>query len=204
MDFVVGVGQASKFDGEFVSWVKIGAHSLNGNERNVLLRNDGGETPEFLPVGYVAGVDRIEDSRGVGVLDIDLDGDLDLVVQGVEKPSILLVNQGAPGNYLEVRLRGTRSNRDGIGARIEVRLGSRSLMRGVRVASRVGPGSLWRGRFPLGGEAGRSAPWSNPYPGSVIRSPFPARARLQALPAPARASCSTVRRLSFRRGSQAT
>jgi enediyne biosynthesis protein E4 len=111
--------------------VRVDNKSLNGNERNVLLRNRGGLTPELVGAGYVAGVDRIEDSRGVGVLDIDHDGDLDMVVQGVEKPSILLVNQGPSGNYLEVRLRGTRSNRDAIGARIEARIGERMLLREV-------------------------------------------------------------------------
>jgi len=131
MDFVVGVGLAAKFEAEYVSWVRVGNKSLNGNEQNELLRNIGGTAPAFVPAGYVAGVDRIEDTRGVGVIDLDLDGDLDLVAQGVEKPCLLLVNQGAPGNYLEVRLRGTASNRDAIGARIEARVGSRVFMREV-------------------------------------------------------------------------
>jgi len=130
MDFVVGIGQSLQVDGEFVSWLRVGDKSLNGNERNVLLRNRGGETPDFVGAGYVAGVDRLEDTRGLGVIDIDLDGDLDIVVQGVEKPSVLLVNQGTPNNYLEVRLKGVK-NRSGVGARIEARVGSRLIMREV-------------------------------------------------------------------------
>lgn len=150
MEFIEGVGLTSKYDGEYVSWVKVGDRSLNGNEHNELLRNLGGETPEFEPAGYVARVDRIEDTRGVGVIDIDLDGDLDLVTQGVEKPCVLLVNQGAPGNYLQVRLRGTQSNRDAIGARIEARIGSRLVMREVTTTGGYISGRSLMCHFGLG------------------------------------------------------
>ncbi len=150
MDFLVGAGQAARVDGEIVSWVRVGDRSLNGNENNVLLRNVGESTPKFVPSAYVAGVDRIEDSRGVGVIDIDMDGDLDLVVQGVERPAVLLVNQGAVGNYLEVRLRGTLSNRDGIGARIEARIGERTLLREVTTTGGYITGRSLMTHFGLG------------------------------------------------------
>lgn len=76
----------------------------------------------------MAGADRIEDGRGVGILDIDQDGDLDLVVQSVEKPAVLLVNRGRTGHWLEVRRRGTRSNRDASGARVEVTTSERTVV----------------------------------------------------------------------------
>ena len=100
----------------------------------MLFRNRGGVIPELVDAGYVAGADRIEDGRGVGVIDIDLDGDLDLVVQSIEKPAVLLVNDGNSGHWLEVRLRGTHSNRDAVGARIELRIGERTLVREVGTA----------------------------------------------------------------------
>ncbi len=132
MDFVEGVGRASrKQDAEYFGWVTVGNNSLNGNENNALLRNRGGALPELVSAGYAAGVDRIEDSRGVGILDVDRDGDLDLVVQGVEKPTVLLLNQGPTGHYLQVRLRGTHSNRDAIGARIEAFIGKRVIVREI-------------------------------------------------------------------------
>jgi len=127
MEFVEGVGRRSELEnGEFIGWVQVGRRSLNGRENNVMFRNLGGTTPRFEDHAYVSGTDRIEDGRGVGVLDIDSDGDLDLIVQSVEKPAALLVNYGHPtdpgrrGHWLQVRLQGTRSNRDAIGARIEL------------------------------------------------------------------------------------
>lgn len=116
---------------EFLAWVKVGTKSLNGNENNVMLRNLGGAVPELTDAAFVNGTDRKEDGRGVGIIDVEPDGDLDLVVQSVEKPAVLLINEGASGHWLQIRLTGTRSNRDAIGARVEVQIGGRVLMREV-------------------------------------------------------------------------
>jgi hypothetical protein len=49
------------------------------------------------------------------------DGRLDVVVSAINAPAEIWINQ-SPGNnhWLEFRLQGTKSNRDGIGARIKV------------------------------------------------------------------------------------
>jgi hypothetical protein len=60
-------------------------------------------------------------ARGVAFGDIDADGDLDVVVNNQNDPPTLLRNDG--GNrkkWVQVKLQGTRSNRDGIGARVLV------------------------------------------------------------------------------------
>jgi hypothetical protein len=116
----------------------------------VLFRNRGGATPEFVAVDYVSGVDRIEDSRAVGVSDIDADGDLDLIVQTVEGPSLLLVNQGPTGHWLQVRARGTHSNHDAIGARVEARIGERWILREVSSTSGYISGQPLLCHFGLG------------------------------------------------------
>ncbi len=137
MDFVEGVGRGSELaDSEYIGWVKVGNRSLNGRENNVLLRNLGGAVPSFVDQAYVAGADRGEDGRGVGILDIDSDGDLDLIVQSAEKPTSLLVNLGdrqtdKAAHWLQIRLRGTRSNRDASGARVEVHTGDQRQIREV-------------------------------------------------------------------------
>ena len=59
--------------------------------------------------------------RGCGVADFDGDGRLDFVVLVVGGPAELWKNDSTPDRgWLIVRLAGTKSNRDGIGARVQV------------------------------------------------------------------------------------
>ncbi len=68
-----------------------------------------------------AGVDNDRDGRGVAVADFDGDGRLDIVETNAGQESLLYLNRTAPrGHWLELRLVGTRSNRDAIGARVTV------------------------------------------------------------------------------------
>ncbi|MFN3650832.1 MAG: CRTAC1 family protein [Armatimonadota bacterium] len=59
--------------------------------------------------------------RGIATGDLNDDGLLDAVATDLEGTARVLINRHPqPGNWLRVKLRGTRSNRDGIGARIQV------------------------------------------------------------------------------------
>jgi len=63
-------------------------------------------------------------SRGAAVGDFDNDGDLDILVTHCGEPPQLLRNDGGNANHwLEILLIGTRSNRDGVGARVKVSAG---------------------------------------------------------------------------------
>jgi hypothetical protein len=63
-------------------------------------------------------------SRGAAIGDFDNDGDLDIVVNNNGQAPQLLRNDGGNANHwLEILLIGTKSNRDGVGARVKVSAG---------------------------------------------------------------------------------
>jgi hypothetical protein len=63
-------------------------------------------------------------SRGAAIADFDNDGDLDILVNNCGQPPQLLRNDGGNANHwLEILLIGTKSNRDGVGARVKVTAG---------------------------------------------------------------------------------
>jgi enediyne biosynthesis protein E4 len=75
--------------------------------------------------------------RGAAVLDYDRDGRLDIALTRNNAPARLLHNETVTGNHwLSVRLRGTRSNRDGIGAWLTLKSSG-----GTQVAERRGGSS---------------------------------------------------------------
>ena len=62
--------------------------------------------------------------------DFDDDGDLDLLVHNLnDRPSLLRNDGGAENHWFGVRLAGTASNRDGVGARVRIVAGGRSQIR---------------------------------------------------------------------------
>jgi enediyne biosynthesis protein E4 len=70
--------------------------------------------------------------RGSAYADIDADGDLDVIFTQVGGPAMLLRNDQQTGNHwLRVKLVGTRSNRDAIGARVTLRSGDEQQLRMV-------------------------------------------------------------------------
>jgi hypothetical protein len=68
-----------------------------------------------------SGVTKPMAARGVAFGDINNDGYMDAVISCLGGPPVLLLNRGGGTNHwLSISLQGTRSNRDGYGARVSV------------------------------------------------------------------------------------
>jgi hypothetical protein len=102
-------------------------------QRHLVFRNQGDGT--FADVTGSAGPDlqvrRV--GRGAAFGDYDNDGLVDVVVASVNDRPLLLHNESPrPGHWLALALVGTRSNRDGIGARVTVQVGGQTLVGAVQ------------------------------------------------------------------------
>lgn len=98
--------------------------SVRYAEPKLMFRNLGHGT--FQNVSETLGRDfqlpRV--SRGAAIADFDNDGDLDILVNNNgELPQLLRNDGGNANHWLEILLVGTRSNRDGVGARVKVSAG---------------------------------------------------------------------------------
>ena len=75
-------------------------------------------------------------ARGAAYLDFDGDGDLDIAVTANNGPAHLLRNDGgSESSWVRVKLVGARSNRDGIGARVLVTAGGRTMQALVKTGA---------------------------------------------------------------------
>jgi len=92
---------------------------------NTVFRNLGGMKFSAFTAEAGLSAQPAARHRGSAVGDINGDGRLDVVVSAINAPAEIWINE-SPGHnhWLELKLQGTKSNRDGIGARIKVVSGS--------------------------------------------------------------------------------
>lgn len=127
------------------------ASGFGYKQPKVLLQNLG--NGRFQDVSRLAGeaVQRAIAARGAAFGDLDNDGDLDIIVNPINATPELLRNdaQGL-GNWLQVKLVGTRSNRSAIGARAVCVTGTTRQVREVRSGGSYYSQSDLRLHFGLG------------------------------------------------------
>ena len=106
-----------------------------GYQRNVFYLNHGDGT--FSEISGTVGLDLRDDSRAFALTDFDHDGRLELFLKNRTGPQIRVLRNVMPnaGNGIAVRLRGIKSNRDGVGAAVTVECGRARQRRILRAGS---------------------------------------------------------------------
>ena len=109
--------------------------SWNGSERNVLFANNRDGT--FSEVSGAVQMDLLEDGRSFALADLDGDGRLEIIVKNRNAPQLRILHNDLQnlGHALIFRLRGTKSNRDAIGAAVTVTAGGLRQTRSLQAGS---------------------------------------------------------------------
>jgi hypothetical protein len=109
----------------------------NGRFRDISLESGAGITTPF-------------NSHGVAAADFDNDGAVGILVNNSHDRPSLLKNLGDHGNWILLKLEGTKSNRDAIGARVTLRVGNHQQTQEVRSGGGYISQSDFRLHFGLG------------------------------------------------------
>jgi ASPIC and UnbV/FG-GAP-like repeat len=136
-------GNAGDFnnDGHLDLVLGNGSPRMERLEPHILLENDG---QRFHNITFAAGLPFGDKGHGSNMADLFGDGRLCvLVAAGGAYPSDLLTTRvfcpkRLPGNYLNVRLSGVKSNRSAIGARVSIEAGGRKQYREISGGSNFG------------------------------------------------------------------
>ncbi len=99
----------------------LSANRFSIEQPNTVFRNLGGM--KFAALTAEAGLTSVRPARhrGSAVGDLNGDGRMDVVVSAIKAPAEIWINESPNANHwLEFRLQGVKSNRDGIGARVKV------------------------------------------------------------------------------------
>jgi hypothetical protein len=149
----------------------------NAPQHDTLFENHEGR--EFVDVSQQAGHDflRVGFQRGAAFADLNNDGFPDLVVTSLNRTPRILLNSADNGNHwLLVQLTGHRSNRDAIGAKIQVTTpAGRTLYNHVTASVGFLSSGDRRAHFGLGGEKSAAS--------LQIRWPSGTIQRLKSIPA---------------------
>ncbi|HEY0947696.1 MAG TPA: FG-GAP-like repeat-containing protein, partial [Opitutaceae bacterium] len=120
------------------------------NEANLAYRNRQGLG--FEPVTDEWGLGEIGVSFGAATADLDQDGDLDLVYLNYNGGLSVFRNDVADRHRVQIRLRGTRSNRQGAGAVVRLETNSGRQSRALTIARGYTSGSELVAHFGLGSD----------------------------------------------------
>lgn len=120
-------------------------------EPRLLYHNNGDGRFTNISAAAGPGITKPLSSRGVAVADLWNDGRMSVVISNMNDRPLLLVNQVKYANHwIAFKTEGMKSNRDGIGARIRMKVGKRVFVDEVRSGSSYNSSSDLRVHFGLG------------------------------------------------------
>jgi len=120
-------------------------------EPRVLYHNNGNSTFTDISDKAGPGITTPTSARGLAVGDLWNDGQLSVVINNIySKPSLLVNTVRSANHWVAFKTVGTRSNRDGIGTKITVKIGKRTLVDEVRSGSSYISQNDLRVHFGLG------------------------------------------------------
>jgi hypothetical protein len=119
-------------------------------EPRILYHNNGDKTFSDISAQAGPGITAVRAGRGLAVGDLWNDGRISAVISNMNAHPSLLVNQvRSPNHWIGLKTVGTKSNRDGIGARVTLKVGARSLVNEIRSGSSFDSNSDMRMHFGL-------------------------------------------------------
>jgi hypothetical protein len=120
-------------------------------EPRILYHNKGNGRFEDISAASGPGITTANSSRGLAVGDLWNDGKISAVVSNMNSTPSLLVNQvRSDHHWVAIQTKGVKSNRDGLGAKIRIKVGNRVLVDEVRSGSSYLSNSDRRVHFGLG------------------------------------------------------
>jgi len=139
------------------------------DQHNTVFHNLGGVRFEALTADAGLTTQTPKRHRGSAVGDLNGDGLLDVVVSAISAPAEIWINQSKPANHwLELKLEGTKSNRDAIGARIKVVTKAGAQYNHVTTSVGYGSSSAGPVHFGLGPESSASLVTIS-WPGGTVQ-----------------------------------
>jgi hypothetical protein len=123
-DYLAGWAAMSRLLEQGASW--------SGHERNVVFLNRG--NTQFADVSAASGGDFDDDGRVVVPIDLDFDGDPDLILRNRTSPSLRILRNdaGAGSHWIAIRPRATTTNRSCVGTTVTVYSRGRAIVRTLR------------------------------------------------------------------------